>query len=848
LKLKPIFTLFAFLIAFSNDAQINLSHKANKKIAKRNWNEARALLDKAIRKDSLNVEPSYVYSLLFFNPQYYLFNVDSSHHYLRTATTYYSLLEENGKEKLKKFPIDETILKNLQLQIDSAAFEKAKLLNTEAAYIHFIKWFPDAAQMPSAIELRDEAAFVIALKQNTHQAFKGFLIKYPTSHRSIEATQRFDKLLFESNTRGKTLEEYQNFVSENPTSQFLEAAFRNIFEIMTEDGKRESFEKFIKQYPENSYSRLASNILSHLPKPLNANDSSATSEIRDWIPVTENGRWGFMDDTGQITYPINLPALEEKYLCSSYSDDFILTQNELLARNGKRIAAGHFTEVVDLGLGFFWAKGDSINFILHKSGWKPDLPEFENAATLNSRFLILRNEKGWGLFAMNSKSILPFAFERIIEQGKFLILAKSGKETLVELDKLPAYSKGKYIPVVADEIKTLGEKYIWVRNGSLEQILNEDLKEIIPFDRHSISFSPAGFITRKGSDIRIKGWTELENSTFRSVQIFEPWLITRKAGEKHSLFHIPTQREIAATADSIWFDQSFAAIKKNDSVRLWQTNTKSFSLPLSENYTIKKAKDSTVFLFVSSKTKISVLFADDFTKVFMIPYRDIEPILKNIFLIREKGKQGLLNEKGQLILKPEYDAILYSNGVFSLLKDKKFGSYNPANKKLIKPSFDSNLITYGKDWIIAKKENKLAFLKPDGLKQSDLEFNEINFWNDSIALVTQNGKGALYSILERKKKMENITEFKIIASESQEQLAIFRWNNFYGLMGNVNGIIYKPEFEELTAQLVNDKWIFLGIKAGKGAVVDVRYFTSSGKVIRSQFLEKEISFSLLCDN
>ncbi len=845
--------MFLVCLGFAAPAQLNPERFALNKIKKGEWALARKILDKTLRKDSLSIEASYVYSILFFTPKYFLFNIDSAHRFWKITNDKFEACNERTKERLKKFPVDSTILASLKHKIDSAAFEQAKELNTEAGYIHFIQRYSDASQIKSAIELRDEAAFVIALKQNSHQAFQTFLDHYPESHRSAEARQRFERLLFEFHTKNKSLLAYKEFVSHYPSSPFADVAMKNIFEMSTEDGTEKSFEDFIKQYPTGTYAKRASGILLHLKlaqhPSYHLTDSLKTIyPLRDWLPINEKEKWGFMDEAGNVTFQPTLQTIAEKYFCSPLIRDFIHIQDAIAARNGTIIFKGYFKEVNELGSGFIRARTDSSSLIIHKSGWALSDKIPRGVLMIGSRFIACQKSTGWGLLALNGKMILPFSFEKIVDQGKYVILSKSGKEILVGLDNMIAYSQGRHAPVVADEIKTLGDHFIWVRNGSLEQILDENLLEVIPFDRHAISFSSAGFIIKKNSLYSIKGWTALENISFEFLQIFEPWLVTQKHGEKQSLFYIPSKKEIVVSADSIWFDRSFIAVAHGDSVRLWRSDSKFFTISKHDDYTIAESRDSTAFLLIRSGTKVTVRLAEGFHKLFTSSFTGVWPVLKNVFRFIEKGKHGLINEKGQVILKPEYDNILFSNGSFALLRDRQFGNYNQNTKKLIKPVFDSNLRTYGHDWIIGSKEKKLGFIRSDEAARTNFLFDEIEYWSDTLALVTQNGKRALYSIPQNKNRIENITYFHVIEEDKPQRLAIFTQGNLSGLIGNSSGVIVKPEFEELAYQTVNNKFVFIGIKPAKPGTMQVTYFQATGKIVRSQVLPKEIAYSLICND
>jgi hypothetical protein len=96
------------------------------------------------------------------------------------------------RERLKRFPIDSAILVGYREQIDSAAFERAKTINTEKGYLDFLRSFPLATQRSQAEELRDESAYLDALKENTYQAFSAYITKYPNASRVADASKRYE--------------------------------------------------------------------------------------------------------------------------------------------------------------------------------------------------------------------------------------------------------------------------------------------------------------------------------------------------------------------------------------------------------------------------------------------------------------------------------------------------------------------------------------------------------------------------------------------------------------------------------------------------------------------------------
>lgn len=842
------------LIWISNFAQFNPERQALNKIKKGQWNTAIKILSKSLLKDSLNAQSTYVYSLLYLNPDYPKYNLNTANYFKNRTIRLYHSSDDRSKERFRRLPLDSIILSNLTRQIDSTAFEQAKRESTETAYIHFLTHYPDAWQTQSAIELRDEAAFVTALKKNTQYSFQDFLVKYPNSHRAKEAKQRFDKLLFDYETRNKTVEAYEQFVKRYPTSPFADQALQFIYETTTLSGSEESFENFIIQYPKSKKYQEALQYLLHIKlakkKPVTLTDSlRKIYPLREWIPFYENSKWGFMDERGNEVFPASLNGIDPKHLCEPLQTDFINTNAGIIGRNGATILRGKFNSVSDLGLGFIYAEMDSSVLLLHKSGNTIRIPGLQHAILIDSQFLACQKANVWGLFSFTGQQLLPFSYDKITSRGRFVIFSKSGKEILVELRNIIPYAQGKLDPIAADEIKRYGSKYFWIRNGALEKILDDRLNEILPFDRQQILFGPAGLVVTKNKSHYLKDWPALAETSLASYQIFEPWLVSQKPFEKPALHFIPSRELVVPAADSIWFDASFAGVKKGDTVRLMQSPTKHFNIPIEENYTIKKSRDSVIYILTKNRNRTSVYLADSFEKILTTTWASIEPLLENTFLIKEKEKYGLMDEKNRMLLQPEFDGIILSEKNFTLLKNRKFGIYNQNKKQLLKPILDANPVSYNAQWAIGRKENRVGFINLENLaRKITFEFDEVTYWTDSIAIVKKDRQTSLYSFHNNKIILSNLGAIHTIMEAANEKMAIFSKTGLTGVMGSLTGIILNPEFHELTFTRINSELIFIGMKKLRDTESEIYYMNSTGKLLRKTITDLETAYSILCEN
>ena len=128
------------------------------RLSKKQWDKVKLLLRKSISKDSTNASARYVFALYFFTQDNPEFQVDSAYSYVTGSLRDLSQSAARERDKLKKLPLDSAILVSLRQRIDSAAFTRARMQNSEQAYQSFLERFSHAHQREEAVTLRDEAA------------------------------------------------------------------------------------------------------------------------------------------------------------------------------------------------------------------------------------------------------------------------------------------------------------------------------------------------------------------------------------------------------------------------------------------------------------------------------------------------------------------------------------------------------------------------------------------------------------------------------------------------------------------------------------------------------------------
>ncbi len=853
--------LLLLAIAKPASAQSSALRQAQTRMAKGKWTSAKQNLNKALNKDSVNTEAHYWMATYFFSPANPAFNLDSAHLHIQQSASLYLQTSPRDRERLQRVPIDSLVLVRFRQQIDSAAFEEAKKLNTENAYISFLARFPDAQQCSNAIALRNEVAFLDALRENTTESYQAYLQKYPDSQRANEAGLRYERLLFAERTKSGKLESYERFLKDFPQTIFRDSLEKLIFHITTAPGLPENYEQFLEKYPTSKWAPRAATMLFRIQQSLGLrastslfNDSLKTLSAIEksyWVPFLKNGSFGFMDEDGKEIIPPRFSYISESYLCGNLEDDFFLATGGLYSRSGVRIFSDSVASVRDLGMGFLSVSNGDCEKVVSKAGFVVGSECLKNVRLVGNRFIAQENEKGWGLFALNGLQLLPFAYQNIHHIDGVVVLTRAGKQVLVLPENLGALADKNTLAdeLVFDEVKTWGGGDIWVRNGILEGVVNQKLAFIIPFDRHRLTKTSFGFLQEKENRIRIVGASaQLETQRFDRVKELGEWLELYNVPQR-ALYQVSTGKIIDHQLDTIWFRNRTIFARKGDSLMIYGRSGKMASFHRSAPLQFINSRDTTAYFFVPEKKKKTV-FETTGQKLFTADFDEIEYIGMNAFLFTLNKKKGLMNNVGKVILPAVYDIIVYApNGSLSLYKEKRFGLFYLPTQKLIKPEYERNLQPYGNHHYIAYKAGGYGLITSEEKPLSPFEFDEIRYWNDSSMLVRKNHHWSVFSWASGTIHLDRIRQFRNLSSNPEEILLTIQRENYYGVISNRKGIIIPPNFTDIINVGSDEKPLYFTEKRVEEAdIYVVIYYNHQGALIRKHVYEADEYERIFCDS
>lgn len=831
-------------------------------IEKKRWDRVESQLQKALRKDSVNATARFVYAVYFFSSGNPSFHIDSSYHYALAAEADFQQSDIRERERMKRFPIDSAILVHLRERIDSAAFEFAASTNTVEAYDHFLLVYSSAKQRSRAIELRDEVAYFLAMKENTFTAFAQYLAKYPTSARAKDAKDKYNTLLYENKTSDKRLKSYQAFVRDFPDSPYRRAAEQQIFEKMTAIGSADAYEEFLSQYPESSYSRKAKNILYHILKEDNAEHRSSSvwndslrlvneSEKKLLVPFYKDGKYGFIDQDGREVIPPVLVEPGQSYECGNITDDILIFKNKAISKHGPTVYQGELESMDDLGYGFIMIETSGCSIVIHKSGFKV-ADCVDDARILDGRIFAIKKNEAWSLYALNGRKLPGGDWDDITSIGDVFVFQRKKKFILAKLSDIEvlADSGRPNFSNDYDEIKPWQGGLIWFRQGELQGLLDQSLNSVIkpvsyplsPFQNGSLGKTPGGyfFFNSKGR----------QSVLFNNVTQHGKWTAVKNLGWR--LYDTENERYLSRSYDTITFKGPFVFGATKDSLRIIFPEHQTVDLPGAPVTEFLPGKDSTSYLLVDDGDK-KTIYNRIGGRMFSLAADKIQYAGNGFFIIQKKDRmkkdrKGLVDDTGRVILQPEFDAIgSVTDDVVSLLKDKKFGLFHCRTLKQIKPTYAKNVMRYASGHLTAFQNGHYGFITWDEKAPATFDFDDIRYWNDSVAWVKKNYQWMLYDITRKVSVDDQIASYTIVAETGDEQIAIIKQDGHYGVISSKRDEIIPPTLSRIVNVGSAEQPVYFTAKhVEEASIYVVIYYNKDGRLLRRQVYEEEEYEKISC--
>lgn len=858
---KLLITLqFTFFIAGICLGQFTSTiNSAHKDIKKGQWSKASQKLKRALVKDSLDAAITYAYSQYYFNTDNPQYNLDSAHYYINQALIQFKTSSKKRQERLQKDKVDTLTILQFRKQIDSAAFERAKQINTEGAFVHFLTHYPHASQQKEAIQLRDEAAFQNAETVNTYQSFLSFLEKYPKAVNAAEAKRKYERLLYESKTKERTLESYQRFLEEHPASLYRREIERHIFEISTASGEVSGFVSFLQRYPGSSYAPRARDILFYIlaeHDDLSVNNTFLNDSLHKvamlnegyLIPVLDSARFGFMNNNGKVIMQPQWTDIPDEYKCGNVTEDVLVLEGKLIARDGTVVYTNAIESVENIGLGYLKVVVQDCISVIHKSGFVVSDDCIDDAKIVSGKFIALQKGNQWSLVTLSGRSITPYSYNKIEAIKGAIALKVSDQVQLttpgkigMAVNQIKLIYNGPY-----DEARPWNGDGIWIRTNSATGVLNSSLEIIIPESDHELKQAFFGTIARtKTSSYIYSTAGELLDSVENTI-VNEPWVAVKKEDQWRFL-NVSTKTYSLQRFDTVSFAGPFAIGITKDSVTVIFNDNVSHLFTGNSKVSFIPSRDLSAFLMVS-QGKRKLLYDHQGIKRIVVEADNIQYAGLGYFIIWKNEKKGLIDRDGKMVLPIEYDAIgNVSADYVTLLKNTRFGIYNLHTKKLIKPQYEKNLIVYNNKFITAFEKGSYGIINWENKSISKFEFAEVRYWNDTLALVKHNSLWRIYDLYKEQLTGSGFKELKLIIDSPEEQLAIIHLSEGVGVLSNKHGFVLPPTFTHVSnLGTTEEPFYFTERHVEEASVYIIRYYDKNGKMLLQKVYDEDDYEKIFC--
>lgn len=837
-------------------------------------------LDKSIEKDTLNPGAYYLYSVLHTDTAYNEYNVDEAYDYILKAIGQFKTVKDpKDLDDLKEVNVDSIHLEKQKDKIDSLKFLDVKAIHTIAEYNAFLARHNDAREIPQAIALRDQIAFSNAKSLHTWQRYEQFMREYPEAEQYSEADSLYKKLIYEERTADGKLDSYKEFLEEFPGTPYRDQIIPQIFHIATATNRIEDYEAFLKEYPSEEFQKIAYKRIYHVFKEKYGSEDflkyfpSLTQEdsIKNvqqleqgfWIPKLTDNNIEFVDSEGRSKLKTKLTSLPQVNLCEPIVDDFVVgkyfEKSAIISRDGHLLYTGDFQNATDAGYGFIVLENEKGQQLLHKSG---DLiiEEPQESIDLLNESLIRTFKNGfYGLESIEGIPFLDNEYVLIDTLNQFIWLQKENGIALISPEVLYPALDGQTVPLefAYDDVAVLENGRIWVSRNGQEAILDEQLRTIIPFGAYAIYDEPYGWRLEGKDGIRVlhDRYQELRTKVFTEVKSNQQWIALKEKNQWQlydQLGSVAPQEEI----DSLTFlGENMVMIQKGKKQFAQFKNGKQLAMEKDWNFRllvpqiyIKTGAPAIHDYFMLSNAKdFRKIYNEYGREILSATFNEVVALGPNMLRL-QKRNAALADSTGHYLLNFVYDGIGSNDGGYVSTLDKgKFGVISPAKKVNIAPEYEKLLEPYSDTVMVAVKDRYKGFITTKNKVLTAFEFDEVKFFNDSIALVRIADEWMLENIRNEEILYERIKDFEIIDVGKEDKTLFINTESGQGIYSETLGQVIEPTYTYIRILGTQKDPIYFAVKlVAEANIYVVIYYDKKGNKLFTQSFRQEEYFKIAC--
>lgn len=828
-------------------------------IEKGDYEKAFELIEKNSEKEPKNPGLNYFRALIFQTSTFHGYNLDSARLAVNIANNDIFSASDELIEELREDGVTTAKIDDLQAKIRDFQFQQL----LEDVSIENVKLF--RLKYPSSVYddlleyKRDSIIFLQVKLRRNKSSLDQFINDYPTSVFRPDASKILDTLRFEELLESKKLSDYYTFLKDYPKTNFVEKVEDFILKKATLDHLPNSYLQFLNMAKTTKLRKKACDLLYYIPSQENIAISShpfkdslhQQNELLgiELFPVLDRNEFGFYSSAGMKQIEFEFGDVQYKLKCEIESDEWALVYQEakgLIIDKLGNIILSDVTNYSDLGNGAALVKIDGSDFLYHKSGFKILNEPVQKAEVLSERWIrVLINDK-YHLVSFQGIPITESDYDDISIEGSFWVFEKRGliavyTEQLI-LDEL--HTKGLSLEFKFDDIELIGDgMFIGFRNDK-ECLLDLDLNFLIPWGAYEIHPDQSGWYLKSalGYQLYNSSKEEVMDDHYPYLESNAGWLILKSTNDWMLLSR---QENILPSRgyDSLKIINEFAAYtsKEGNEKIIFSSG---MSYPLSGNDQIKTFLNRD---YLSIKNKKTTLYNRLGESVLSGKFDQITFLNDSILKVEEGNNQGLMNVKGEFLLKPIFTFIDEKEGIVFLLQNDEIGCFDLHSNVLFMPKYESRPEKIDEFYSL-KLDGKYGLINKEEQTILNFEFEEISFWNDTSFLVKKDG---YYSIVSHSNNViiEGLEAMNRLLNTEDEVIWKFVKDGKYGLISNQNEILLEPEFNDIfNIGNVDNPIFFADQHLDKAGFHVVSYVSKEGELILSKAYTKDEFNKVLCED
>lgn len=822
---------------------------------------------------------------------------------IHTVTAYQRFIDEHASSAPQ---YEEAIRQRNQL-----AFSAAKKIDTYQAYKNFMDTYPDADQYELAKERYNTLAFREKTKGGNMESYLNFLKAFPNSPYRPNAEEQIMKISVADNL----LKHYAAFARQYPQSPSAKLSVDILYHLYK---AKHDPGNFLKEFPQLPYADSLQKIIKAEKKLLipileNERYGFMDSQGRIIIPPQYPLISAKYLCEGVLSDFIAVASTKGSKMQHS-----LLTKNgkPITTLNHDEIPQsfpGPFTSnfITDVGMGWLLVQEHPGKYVVrHKAGYRimPELYELLDTIEFITSPLDLRQEvpfqfikfqaEGlWGIMTFTGKTLLEAAYDNIEEYDHFIVVEKGGKLAVTNRDAL--IKKADNIPLELsfsyEDVALIDNRYLIAYADEYETALNQQLQAEVPLGNYNIVRRLNGGhqwllkkevtrqFVRNDSLISVKqpAYFLYDSQTnglpheYKKAFYNEKWLALQK-GKGFDFFDF-TSNTTSAAYDSVKIlSENLVLLFQKDSITAHFSNQNKLNFArfsdkkelqfrliksMSEG-SLALQKEYLIILKPDKKQVIDQqghsLFASSMDEITAYPY--------DLFVIEKNGKKGLVDSTGNNLIPIKYQSIgNYKDRMLAIFDDQKFGFYYHNAQTFVKPEYEAVVQFYGQHFskkdsltvamFIARKKGKYGIINQENKSLTPFAFEQIQFWNDTTALVKTGEEWQLYWLTapagtpkENRVLLEGVKDFEELTAGEERLLKIYK-GNVYGIISDIRGEIMPPTYDEIILLSNESDYIFVTEKyIPEAELYIIIHLDHAGKMLKRQALTTEQYDKIYCDD